>query len=76
MVFAIHHLELAAGIHVFPPHPEPSSPYPSGLSLSTSFGCPASCTGHLFYIWHPIIQNEVSHKKKDKYCISTHIYGI
>ena len=24
----------------------------------------------------PIIQNEVSQKKKDKYCILTHIYGI
>ena len=24
----------------------------------------------------PIIQNEVSQKEKDKYCILTHIYGI
>ena len=24
----------------------------------------------------PIIQNEVTQKKKDKYCILTHIYGI
>ena len=24
----------------------------------------------------PIIQSEVSQKKKDKYCILTHIYGI
>ena len=24
----------------------------------------------------PIIQSEVSHKQKDKYCILTHIYGI
>ena len=24
----------------------------------------------------PIIQNEVGHKEKDKYCILTHIYGI
>ena len=24
----------------------------------------------------PIIQSEVSHKEKDKYCILTHIYGV
>ena len=24
----------------------------------------------------PIIQSEVSHKEKDKYCLLTHIYGI
>ena len=24
----------------------------------------------------PIIQNEISQKEKDKYCIITHIYGI
>ena len=24
----------------------------------------------------PIIQSEVSHKEKDKYCILMHIYGI
>ena len=24
----------------------------------------------------PIIQSEVSHKEKDKYCILTHVYGI
>ena len=24
----------------------------------------------------PIIQSEVSHKEKDKYCIRMHVYGI
>ena len=43
MVFAIHQHESAMGIPVSL-HPEPSPPYPSGLSQSTSFGCPASCT--------------------------------
>ena len=57
MVFAIYQHETAAGIHVssppeppshLPPHPIPlgnppsSLPYPSVLSQSTSFGCPAS----------------------------------
>ena len=47
MVFAIHQHGSAVGIHVFPPHPEPAPspflPYPSGLSKSTGFGCPALC---------------------------------
>jgi len=38
------------------PLPPPSLPYPSGLSQSPGFGCPASCmelnTGHVFYIWY------------------------
>ena len=42
MVFAIHQHESAMGIPVSL-HPEPSPPYPSGLSQSTGFGCPASC---------------------------------
>ena len=49
MVFAIHPHELATGIHVSLPPPSP--PYPSGLSQSTGFGCPVSCTGYLFFIW-------------------------
>ena len=28
---------------LLPPLPHPSLPYPSGLSQTTSFGCPASC---------------------------------
>ena len=41
MVFAINEHELATGIHVSP-HPEPlSPPYPSRLSQSTGFVCPA-----------------------------------
>ena len=24
----------------------------------------------------PIIQSEISHKEKDKYCVPTHIYGM
>ena len=47
VVFAIHQHESAMNVHVShqpePPLPPPSSPHPSGLSQSTSFGCPASC---------------------------------
>ena len=47
MVSVIYHHESATGIHVYPPSwaplPPPSPPYPSRLSQSTSFGCPASC---------------------------------
>ena len=47
MIFAIHQHEPATGIHVSsrpePPHLPPSPLYPSGLSQSTGFGCPASC---------------------------------
>ena len=48
MVFAIHQHESATGIRVYPPSGTrllpPSPPQPSGLSQSTGFGCPASCT--------------------------------
>ena len=44
--FAIDQLESATGIHTFPPswipQPAPSLAYPSGLSQSTGFRCPAS----------------------------------
>ena len=46
MVFVIHPYELAIVIYVFcpswTPFPHPSPPYPSRLSQSTGFGCPAS----------------------------------
>ena len=37
------------------------------------------CKGTVLMRWmnlEPIIQNEVSQKEKDKYCILAHIYGI
>ena len=44
MVFAIHPHELATGIYVSPISWTPLlPPYPSQLSQSISFGCPASC---------------------------------
>ena len=46
MVFDIHQHELVTGIHarlILSPLPLPFPPYPSGLSPSTGFGCPASC---------------------------------
>ena len=48
MVFAIHRHESAMGVHgctgppILNPLPPPSLPHPSGLSQSTSFGCPSS----------------------------------
>ena len=59
MVFAKHHYKSATGVHVILPILNPPltflPPYPSGLSQSISFGCPASCTKltllHLFYVW-------------------------
>ena len=54
MVFAIHQHELAQ-VYMCPPHPEHSSPpsasYPSELSQSASFGCPAS----LNLLWSSIL---------------------
>ena len=51
MVFAINEHELATGIHVSP-HPEPlSPPYPSRLSQSTGFVCPALCIKLALVIW-------------------------
>ena len=48
MYFAIHQHESATGTQVLNSSPElplpPAFPtYPSGLSQSTGFGCPASC---------------------------------
>ena len=53
MVFAIHQHESAMGVPV-PLHPEPSPPYPSGLSqhqLWVPCFLDRTCTGCLFYIW-------------------------
>ena len=47
MAFAIYQHESAMGYACAPhsesPLPPPFTPYPSGLSQSTGFGCPASC---------------------------------
>ena len=43
MVLAIHQHELAMCPPILKPPPTFSSPYPSALSQSTSFGCPVSC---------------------------------
>ena len=43
IVFAIHQHELAIGIHVSPYPPTSLPLYPSRLSQSTGFVCPASC---------------------------------
>ena len=55
MVFAIHQHESATAIHMssqsWNPLPPPSPPYPSGLSQSTGFGCPASCMELALFIY-------------------------
>ena len=59
MISALHQHELAIGIHVFPPIlniplPPTPPPYPSRLSQSTDFGCPASCI-KLDLLWSSVL---------------------
>ena len=70
VVFATHRHKSATGAHVSR-HPEPhllppSPPYPSGLSQSTGFECPASCIkpALIIYCTYGNIHVHVSFKKQ------------